>query len=266
MTDLDLDAPSLTTRIEGQIGWVIINSPKKLNSLNEDMWQALPQIIQKLDQDKDVRVILIRGVGVKAFSAGADISEFDRVREGDAAQNYNQLNTAAFKALQDCRTPTIAMIHGFCLGGGFLLALSADLRLASEDAQFSIPPAKLGLGFDVRWLSPLLQIAPPHIAKELLFTADRFSAEQCMAKGLLNSIHSSEDLEAAAKALAKTIGSNAPLTLKNVKSAINALAANDHHIDFETEDALAQVCYNSKDYEEGRLAFAERRAPQFRGE
>ncbi|GAA6212954.1 enoyl-CoA hydratase [Hyphomicrobiales bacterium 4NK60-0047b] len=266
MTDLDLDAPSLTTHVEGQLGWITINSPKRLNSLNEDMWQAFPQIIQKLDQDKDIRAILIRGEGEKAFSAGADISEFDRVREGDAAENYNKLNTAAFKALQDCQTPTIAMIHGFCMGGGLLLALSADLRLASEDAQFSLPPAKLGLGFDVRWLSPLLQIVPPHIAKELLFTADRFTAEQCMLKGLLNSVHSPRDLETATKTLAKTIGSNAPLTLKNVKSAINALAANDHHIDFETQDALAQVCYNSKDYEEGRLAFAERRAPHFKGE
>ncbi len=266
MNDLDLDVPSLTTRIEDQLGWVLINSPKKLNSLNEDMWRILPQIIHKLDQDKDVRVIIFRGAGEKAFSAGADISEFDRVREGDAALNYNQLNTAAFKAIQDCQTPTIAMINGFCLGGGFLLALSTDLRLASRDAQFSLPPAKLGLGFDVRWLSPLLQIVPPHIAKELLFTADRFNAEQCMSKGLLNSIHENDELEAAIINVAKTIGGNAPLTLRNVKSAINALAANDHHIDFEAEDALAALCYKSKDYEEGRLAFSERRTPRFKGE
>ena len=264
MTDLDM--PSLTTRIEGQIGWVVFNSLKKLNSLNEVMWRDLPKVIRELDENRDVRAIIFRGAGEKAFSAGADISEFDRVREGDAAKHYNQLNTAAFKAIQDCQTPTIAMIHGFCLGGGFLLALSADLRLASKDAQFSIPPAKLGLGFDVRWLSPLLKIVPPHIAKELLFTADRFSAEDCMSKGLLNSIHAADDLEENTKTLAHKIGGNAPLTLKNVKTAIDALATNDHHIDFAAHDALAQICYNSKDYEEGRLAFAERRAPQFKGE
>ncbi len=264
MTDLDM--PSLTTRIEGHIGWVIFNSLKKLNSLNEAMWRELPGIIQGLDDNKDVRVIIFRGAGEKAFSAGADISEFDRVREGDAAKLYNQLNTDAFNTIQGCQTPTIAMVHGFCLGGGFLLALSADLRLASKEAQFSLPPAKLGLGFDVRWLSPLLKIVPPHIAKELLFTANRFSAEDCMSKGLLNSVHDAEDLEETTKALAQTIGSNAPLTLRNVKSAIDALAANDHHIDFEAQDALAQLCFNSKDYEEGRLAFAERRAPQFKGE
>ena len=179
MTTTDTNPPTINVKIDGPLGWVLINSPDKLNSLNEDMWASLPNIIKELDQNKDIRAIIFRGVGEKAFSAGADISEFDRVREGDAAKRYNQLNTDCFKTIQECITPTLSMVHGFCLGGGFLIALSTDLRLASTKAQFSLPPAKLGIGFDVRWLSPLLKIVTPPVAKEMLFTAGRFSAEDC---------------------------------------------------------------------------------------
>lgn len=266
MTSLDSELPSITTHIQDAIGWVTFNSPQKLNSLNEAMWLSLPAIISDLEMNSDVRIIILRGSGEKSFSAGADISEFDRVREGDAAANYNALNNAAFKSLQECKKPTIAMIHGFCLGGGFLLALSVDLRIASNKAQFSLPPAKLGLGFDVRWLSPLLKLVPPHIAKELLFTAERYSADQCFQMGMLNSVFDAEKLEAETIKLATTIGGNAPLTLENVKSAIDALARNDHHIDFAAQDELSARCYNSLDYAEGRRAFSERRPPVFTGE
>lgn len=266
MTITDTNVPKINVQIDGPLGWVLINSPDKLNSLNEDMWASLPDIIKELDQNKDIRAIIFRGVGEKAFSAGADISEFDRVREGDAAKRYNKLNTDCFKTIQDCITPTISMVHGFCLGGGFLIALSTDLRLASTKAQFSLPPAKLGIGFDVRWLSPLLKIVTPPVAKELLFTGARFSATDCMEKGLLTSVHEPDELEDAVIELASTIGGNAPLTLHNVKSAIDALAQNEAQVDFAAQDELTARCFNSKDYQEGRKAFAERRKPEFTGE
>lgn len=266
MITTDAVTPQITIKLEGSLGWVIINSPEKLNSLNEAMWASLPGIIRELDENKDVRTLIFKGAGEKAFSAGADISEFDRVREGDAAKRYNQLNTDCFKAIQECVTPTISMIHGFCLGGGFLIALSTDLRLASTAAQFSLPPAKLGIGFDVRWLSPLLKIVSAPVAKELLFTAARFKAQDCLDKGLLTSLHEPEELEGAVKELAETIAANAPLTLHNVKSAIDALAQNDAQVDFAAQDALTALCFNSKDYQEGRSAFAERRKPDFTGE
>ena len=266
MTLANTTPPTVNVQIDGHLGWVLINSPEKLNSLNEDMWAALPGIVKELDQNKDVRAIIFRGVGEKAFSAGADISEFDRVREGDAAKRYNQLNTECFKTIQDCITPTISMVHGFCLGGGFLIALSTDLRLASTKAQFSLPPAKLGIGFDVRWLSPLLKIVTPPVAKEMLFTAGRFSAKDSLTKGLLTSVHEPDELEDAVIELASTIGGNAPLTLHNVKSAIDALAQNEAQVDFAAQDELTARCFNSKDYQEGRKAFAERRKPNFTGE
>lgn len=255
----------INTEISGAIGWIIFNSPEKLNSLNKAMWQELPQKLGELEADERVRVIILRGADEKAFSAGADISEFATMRQGDAAAHYNQLNNEAFIALQDCSKPTIAMVQGYCLGGGFLLALSVDLRLASTNAQFSLPPAKLGLGFDVRWISPLMKLIPAHLAKEMLFTADRYDAEAGLKMGFLNGVVSSDDLMDLTVALAEKIGNNAPLTLLNVKRAIDELARNDHHIDFARLDALTERCYSSEDYEEGRRAFAERRPPVFKG-
>lgn len=251
--------------INGSIGWILFNSPDKLNSLNKNMWQQLPEKLNELEADDRVRVIVLRGAGEKAFSAGADISEFATMRQGDAAAHYNKLNNEAFVALQNCSKPTIAMVQGFCLGGGFLLALSVDLRVASTSAQFSLPPAKLGLGFDVRWISPLLKLIPAHLAKEMLFTADRYDAEAGLRMGFLNEVVGADELYDHTVSLAEKIGGNAPMTILNVKRAIDELARNDHHVDFEKLDAMAAQCYSSEDYEEGRRAFAERRAPIFKG-
>lgn len=256
-----------TVRLEkdGALAWIVIDQPAKLNALTAAMWDSLPAIVAEADGDASIRVIILRGAGRKAFSAGADISEFDTAREGGAARAYDALNHAAFDALSGAAKPVIAMIEGFCLGGGLGLALCCDLRVAAEGAQFSLPPAKLGLGYHPRWIKPLLACVSAASAKELLFTGDRFGTHEALRMGLLNRVTPPEALEAEVRALAMTIAANAPLTIRAAKRAIDAFAAT---LAAETMADLAEMadrCLTSEDYAEGRRAFRERRKPQFQG-
>ena len=208
---------------------------------------------------------MLRGAGTRAFSAGADISEFDSARAGDAAAAYDALNDAAFRALSGCTKPTIAMIHGFCLGGGFAIALCADIRLADDVAEFAIPAAKLGLGYNARWVRPLLAAVPPARAKEMLFTGRRFKVAEALAMGLVNTAVPAAELEATTRALAGDIAANAPLTVRAAKRTIDELVRNPQTPDLAALDAAVAACFDSEDYAEGRLAFKEKRKPRFQG-
>jgi enoyl-CoA hydratase/carnithine racemase len=250
---------------DGSLAWVVIDRPARLNALNAAMWQSLPQAIAEADADASIRVIILRGEGRKAFSSGADISEFDAAREGASAPAYDALNHAAFDALSGAGKPVIAMIEGFCLGGGLGLALCCDLRVAAEDAQFSLPPAKLGLGYHPRWIKPLLACVSPASAKELLFTGERFGAQDALRMGLLNRVTSPDALEAEVRGLANVIAANAPLTIHAAKGAIDAFAAALTAETMRDLTELAERCFASDDYAEGRRAFREKRKPQFRG-
>lgn len=255
----------IRTEVKGCVGTIIIDNEARMNALNEAMWRALPETLREFEQDIAVRVIILRGSGTRAFSAGADISEFDTVRAGSAAEAYNQLNTDCFQALRACQKPTISLISGFCLGGGLLLALATDLRLAATSAQFSLPPAKLGIGFDARWLEPLLETVSPQFAKELLFTGQRISSERAQAVGLVNRVIANDELEEETFAMANEIAGNAPLTVNSLKQFVDALASAERPVNFESLDALTEQCMQSEDYQEGRQAFAEKRTPNFKG-
>ena len=180
------ETPELRLERDGDIGFVIASNPSRMNAFTAGMWKAVPEVIAAAVADPAIRVIVLRGAGTRAFSAGADISEFDSARAGDAAAAYDALNDAAFRALSGCTKPTIAMIHGFCLGGGLAIALCADIRLADDVAEFAIPAAKLGLGYNARWVRPLLAAVPPAKAKEMLFTGRRFKVAEALAMGLVN--------------------------------------------------------------------------------
>jgi len=212
-----------------------------------------------------VRVIVLRGAGERAFSAGADISEFETQRSGDNAAAYDALSDTAFTALSRCAKPIIAMIHGFCLGGGLGVALCADIRLADEKAEFAIPAAKLGLGYNARWIRPLLAAVPPSRAKEMLFTARRFKVAEAAAMGLVSRVVAASELEAATRALAGEIAANAPLTVRAAKRAIDELARHPENPDIAALDAEVETCFASEDYAEGRRAFLEKRRPRFQG-
>jgi enoyl-CoA hydratase/carnithine racemase len=164
-------AAALTYRRDGAVAWITADNGARMNAWTAAMWRSLPSHVAAASGDDHVRILVLRGAGDKAFSAGADISEFESARTGDAAEAYNALNDAAFEALLACPKPTIAMIHGFCLGGGLAVALCCDLRLADEASQFAIPAAKLGIGYSPRWARPILDAVSPANAKELLFTS-----------------------------------------------------------------------------------------------
>jgi enoyl-CoA hydratase len=256
-----------TIRLEkdGPLAWVVIDQPAKLNALTAAMWKRLPIAIAEADADASIRVVIVRGEGHRAFSAGADISEFDTAREGDAAAAYDALNHAAFDALSGASKPVIAMIEGFCLGGGLGLALCCDLRVAAEGAQFSLPPAKLGLGYHPRWIKPLLACVSPASAKELLFTGERFGTHNALRMGLLNRLTPTDALESEVRGLAGTIAANAPLTIHAAKQAIDAFAPSLAAETMRNLTELAEQCLTSEDYAEGRRAFREKRKPQFHG-
>jgi enoyl-CoA hydratase len=261
----DEKMPALRLERDGGLAILVLDNPARLNALTSGMWASVPRLIGEADADAAVRVIVIKGAGGKAFSAGADISEFDTARTGDAVQIYDALNHAAFEALLGARKPTVAMIEGFCLGGGLGIAACCDLRLANREATFAIPAARLGLGYHPRWVRTLLTLAPPASIKELLFTGRRFTADDALAMGLVNRVYSGEALETETRALAETIAANAPMTIRAAKAAIDELTARPESADIARLEALVKACFESADYAEGRRAFAEKRKPAFNG-
>jgi len=257
--------PDLRLQRDGVLAHLIIDNPARLNALTAKMWAAVPRLIADADADPAVRVIVVRGAGGKAFSAGADISEFDSARTGKAVETYDTLNHAAFDALLGAAKPTIAMIDGFCLGGGLGIAACCDLRLASDTATFAIPAAKLGLGYHPRWVRTLLTLAPPPAVKELLFTGRRYTAAEAFSVGLVNRVCSALELETETRALAATIAANAPLTIHAAKAAVDDLTQRPETADIARLEALVKTCFDSADYAEGRRAFGEKRQPNFKG-
>lgn len=244
---------------------VRIQNPKHHNAMTLDMWQTLPAILAEADADPRINVIIIRGAGDKAFVSGADISEFGTIRsKGAPARSYDKANSIAFTSIRTCETPTIAMIHGFCMGGGFGIAAACDLRYAAGDAKFSIPAAKLGIGYPVDAMVDIVSAVGPVIAKELFYTARVVEADEALKLGILNAVLDKANLESEILKIANTIAAGAPLTLKAAKKAITAVLMPKDRTIAEAYDA-AEVCFDSTDYEEGVAAFLEKRAPKFRG-
>ncbi|MBX9925406.1 MAG: enoyl-CoA hydratase/isomerase family protein [Hyphomicrobiaceae bacterium] len=258
--------PQLTLASDASgIATITIANPARMNALTAAMWAALPTLVAKAVTDSAVRVIVLRGAGERAFSAGADISEFETARAGDAVHAYDALNNAAFEALTGCPKPLIAMIHGFCMGGGLGIALACDLRIADTAAQFALPPAKLGLGYNPRWITPILRAVSPADAKLMLFTGRRFPADRALAMGLVTAVVPTADLASTVADLATEIAANAPLTVQGAKAAVDAFSSPGVMPDMAALDRHIAACFTSADYAEGRQAFLEKRKPVFTG-
>ncbi len=250
---------------EGALAWVVFDHPERRNAISADMWAAIPPLAEELDADPGVRVVVLRGAGDVAFVSGADISEFEQSRSGVGAQSYDQSNARAFAALARLRMPVVAMIHGFCVGGGCALSLTADIRWTADDGVFAIPAARLGLGYGAPGLEALVNVVGFPAAKEIFFTARRFSAAEALQMGLVSRVCAKSELEGEVRKLAEGIAQNAPLTLRAAKRAFSEIARPAADRDHQSVADGIRACYESDDYAEGVRAFLEKRPPRFQG-
>ncbi|MCI0775428.1 MAG: enoyl-CoA hydratase/isomerase family protein [Chloroflexi bacterium] len=266
MRQLEVRTEKMLAHVEDGVGWITFNQPEKRNAVSLDMWQAIPEIISDFASADDVRVVVMKGAGDKAFVSGADISEFEELRNTpEQIEVYDAATSASNAALRSLEKPLIAMIRGFCVGGGMSIALAADLRISSDDAQFGVPAAKLGVGYGYGGIKELMNLVGPSYAKEIFFTGQRFSAADAEKMGLVNRVVPVEELESTVVAYARTIADNAPLTVRAAKAAINEGTKNPDERDLDRIAKMVEACFNSDDYKEGRRAFMEKRKPQFQG-
>lgn len=256
----------LIARKDGAIGWIIFNNPERHNATSFEMWQSLPLVLDAYVNDPEVRVILFRGTGEKAFSAGADISQFKEKRsDPKAVKEYNAAADNANRALRECAKPTIAMIRGYCIGGGTAVAVGCDIRIAADDARFGVPAAKLGLGYRFEGIKRLASIVGPSYTAEIFFTGRQFTAQEALQMGLVNRLVAAAELESYTLDYVNAIAVNAPLTIAAVKRSLIELGRDPSERDLAVSQRMVDACFESEDYKEGQAAFMEKRKPQFKG-
>jgi enoyl-CoA hydratase/carnithine racemase len=255
--------PDILVAKQDSVAVVILNRPAVRNAVTLMMWRELAGIFSNLASDDDVRAIVLTGSGAD-FCVGADVSEFGRVRENrDQSAAYEISVDACTAAIADIAKPVIAAISGYCLGGGCHLALACDFRFADPAAQLGIPSARLSIVYGVKSVQRLLATAGLANAKRMLYSGERYDAERARSMGLVDEI--SDDAKAAATAFAKTLAGNAPLSIAGAKFMLSGLSMGDGALDVAAAQRLIDAAADSEDFREGRRAFAEKRAPRFRG-
>ncbi len=263
---MELKTDKMIARKEGGAGWMIFNNPARRNALSMEMQEAIPTILHDFRDDPAVRVVVMAGAGEKAFVSGADISEFEKRRsDPESIAAFNRVSEAASQAYAELGKPLIAMIRGFCMGGGLLTAMQADIRIATEDSQFGIPAARLGLGYGFGGTQRLVEIVGAPAAREILFTGGRFPAADALRWGLVNRVTSVEELEPTVRGIVDAIAENAPLTVQLLRASIMEATKEPDERDLDAIEEMVEACFASEDYVEGRRAFMEKRRPQFRG-
>lgn len=247
-------------------GWLTFNQPERHNALSLEMWQGMGDVFDAFEQDDDVRVIVMRGAGGKAFVSGADISEFDSKRSNaEQKASYGAIAGRATKALATCSKPVIALIEGFCIGGGLATALGADIRIATDSSTFGIPAGRLGLGYEYASVAKLSHVVGPANARHILLSAELFGANQALGYGLVHQVAAPSDIEQTVADYSKRIAANAPLTLKAVKASLAAFERGGKPEEIASAETLVADCFDSDDYKEGRRAFRDKRTPDFTG-
>jgi enoyl-CoA hydratase len=242
-------AEKMLSRKEGSVGYVIFNNPERHNAVSLDMWALAGEMLDDFRDDNNIKVVVVTGAGGKAFVSGADISRFEKERsDEEAIKRYNEVVDKSYKAFHDFPKPTIAMIRGYCIGGGMGLATCCDIRIATEKSTFAVPAAKLGLGYGYTGLKRLVDVVGPS------FTM-----------GLVNRVVPDGELESYVKSYADMIAGNAPLTIKAVKAVVSEMMKDETKRDLKRAQAAVDACFKSRDYEEGRKAFMEKRKPVFTG-
>jgi enoyl-CoA hydratase/carnithine racemase len=263
---MDAKTDKMLARKEGGVGTLIFNNPERHNAVSLEMWEAATGILAGFAADNNVRVVVLTGAGGKAFVSGADISKFESERSNqEAIERYNVTVEKANAAIYEFPKPTIAMIRGYCIGGGVGLALCCDLRICSDNSKFAVPAAKLGLGYGFTGIKKLVDLVGPSFAKEIFFTARQFTALEALQMGLVNRVLPDAEVEKYVRDYADTIGGNAPLTVNAVKYIVGQVLMDESRRDMKTCTALVAKCFASNDYIEGRKAFMEKRKPKFTG-
>jgi enoyl-CoA hydratase/carnithine racemase len=263
---MDTGTERLIAKVEGGIGWIIFNNPARHNAISLTMAEALGRVVDAFAADPAVRVVIVTGAGERAFVSGADISEFAEKRATAAAiAHYDGTAEETSHRLEVLGKPTIAMIRGYCIGGGLDLALRCDLRIAAEDARFGVPAAKLGLGYSFTEVRRLAALVGPSFAKEIFFTGRQFDAAEALQMGLVNRVVAVAALDRTVRDYAETIIGNAPLTIAATKRCVAEVLNDPEDRDLAGCQAMVDACFASADYVEGRTAFMQKRRPVFQG-
>jgi enoyl-CoA hydratase len=256
----------MLSRKEGRVGYVIFNNPERHNAVSLDMWEAAGRMLDDFREDPNISVVVVTGSGGKAFVSGADISRFEKERSSEEAiARYNSIVEKSYAAFHEFPKPTIAMIRGYCIGGGMGLATCCDIRICTDGSKFGVPAAKLGLGYAYPGLKRLVDIVGPSFAMEIFYTARQFTAAEAQTMGLVNRVVPDAELETYVNDYAAVIAGNAPLTIKAVKATVAEVMKEDSKRDVKRSAALVDACFKSSDYQEGRKAFMEKRKPVFTG-
>lgn len=254
------------TWLDGSTLHIRFNNPARHNALSVDMWEAVPPLLALARDDDRVRLVVFSGAGEKAFVSGADITQFEDMRAArEAVTRYEAMAEGALTGIYDFPKPTLACIRGYCIGGGINVAIACDMRIASTDAVFAIPAARLGLGYRYSAMKNLVDLIGPGAAKDLFFTARRIDAVEAKSLGLVSRTCAPEALDALLAEYTGALAENAPLTIAAAKAIMREILKPSPELDEALCTSLIRGCFESADYTEGRTAFMQKRKPVFTG-
>lgn len=247
---------------DGDVARLTFSRPEKQNAITHDMWAAIPGVVRAVEGDPAVKVLLLEGAGAH-FSAGADVSEFQRLRaEPEAAARYDDAVHAAVEALATMAKPSVAMVRGNCIGGGCQLAVACDFRFAADGSRFGITPSKLGIVYEFQSTQLLVSLVGPAHARFLLLSGQLFDAARAREIGLVNDVFAADDLESATAAFVETLCGRSQSAVRGMNQIIGKIVAGQREADAEV-DKIRLEALTGADYAEGVAAFLERRPPRF---